>query len=189
MWVENYSQGVLTARDAWCYNASKSAVSANMARMIDFYNAESARFQQAHGHLDKKARDALVDGFIDTDSAQISWTRSLKAELSKGRQFIFEAASLIPSLYRPFTKQWLYFNRRFNEYVFLMPRIFPDAAAENLVICLTGLGETAGFSCLISSDVPNFHFIAGSQCFPLYLYEAAEGTEALDAPETPKQDL
>ncbi|HOI66192.1 MAG TPA: hypothetical protein PLD03_06270, partial [Thiomonas arsenitoxydans] len=110
-----------------------------MARMIAFYNAESARFQQAYSHLDKKARDAVLDGFIDTDPAQISWTHNLKEELSKGRRFAFEPASLIPSLYRPFTKQWLYFNRRFNERVYQMPRIFPDAAAENLVICLTGL--------------------------------------------------
>lgn len=160
-----------------------------MTRMIAFYNAESARFKQAQGRLDKKARDTAVDGFIGTDPAQISWTHNLKEELSKGRQFAFEPDSLIPSLYRPFTKQWLYFNRRFNERVYQMPRIFPDAAAENLMICLTGLGETAGFSCLISSNVPNFHFIAGSQCFPLYLYENAEKTEAEDVSETSKQDV
>ena len=186
---ENYSQGVLTARDAWCYNASKSAVSANMARMIAFYNAESARFQQAHGHLDKKARDALVDGFIDTDPAQISWTRSLKAELSKGRQFIFEPASLIPSLYRPFTRQWLYFDRRFNEMVYQMPRIFPDASAENVAICALGAGSKKGFSALITDTLPNYDNLEKGQCFPLYLYDTAGEDEAEDAPEMPKQDL
>ena len=177
---ENYSQGVLTARDAWCYNASKQAVTDNMTRMIAFYNAETRRFEQAYAGQTKKIRDEAVDGFINTDPAQISWSRALKAELVKGRTFAFESDSLIPSLYRPFTKQWLYFNRRFNEMVYQMPRIFPDASAENVVICLTGLGETAGFSCLISSNAPNFHFIAGSQCFPRYLYDEAEQAQTPD---------
>ncbi|WP_288060600.1 type ISP restriction/modification enzyme, partial [Thiomonas sp.] len=185
---ENFSLGVVTNRDAWCYNASKSGVSANMTRMIAFYNSETARFQQAHRHLDKKARDAAVDDFIDTDPTRISWTRALKAELSKGRQFAFEPASLIPSLYRPFTKQWLYFNRRFNEMVLQMPRIFPDAAAKNLAICVAGVGAKFSFCALIVDTLPNLGMvdIGVTQCFPLYLYET--GGEAEDAPETPKQD-
>ncbi|MFT6466489.1 MAG: putative helicase [Halopseudomonas sp.] len=66
----------------------------------------------------------------------------------------------------------MYYNRAFNEMVYQMPRIFPlGADAENLVLCLTGLGETAGFSVLISNKVTNFHFVAGSQSFPLYLYD------------------
>ena len=133
---DNFSLGVVTSRDAWCYNAAKAGVAANMMRMIAFYNSETARFQRAYGGHDKKTRDAAVDEFIDTDPRQISWSRALKAELSKGRQFAFETDSLVPSLYRPFTKQWLYFNRRFNEMVLQMPRIFPDAEAKNLVICV-----------------------------------------------------
>jgi predicted helicase len=51
------------------------------------------------------------------------------------------------------------------------------------VICVTGLGETAGFSALISSCIPNYHFVAGSQCFPLYLYGEADHADA-DAPQS-----
>lgn len=171
----NYSSGVKTQRDAWCYNASKSAVSANMARMIDFYNAETQRFAADYGHLDKNTRDAAVNEFINTDPAGISWSVNLMDELSKGRQFTFEAASLIPSLYRPFTKQWLYYNRRFNERVYQMPRIFPDVAAENLVICVSGVGAR-NFSALISNTLPCLDNIEKGQCFPLYLYDNKEPT-------------
>lgn len=80
---ENFSQGVLTARDAWCYNASKAGVIANISRMIDFYNAEVTRFNSAHIGLDRKSREALLEGFIDTDPTRISWTRALKQELAK----------------------------------------------------------------------------------------------------------
>jgi len=172
---ENFSLGVVTNRDAWCYNASKSEVAANMSRMIAFYNREAERFADTFDGLDRKAREAAIDKFIETDPTKISWTRALKQELRKDRRFTFEAPSLVPGLYRPFTKQWLYFNRRFNEMVYQMPRIFPDASAANRVICLTGLGETSGFSCLISDSIPNLHFVAGSQCFPLYLYDEVSG--------------
>lgn len=138
----NYSNGVKTQRDAWCYNASKESAAANMTRMITFYNSEVQRFNAAMPGLDKKAREKAVDSFINTNPAQISWTRAIKQELAKDRRFMFEPESLALSLYRPFTKQWLYFNRRFNEMVYQMPRIFPDAAAENRVICVSGIGAS-----------------------------------------------
>lgn len=169
---ENYSGGVKTNRDAWCYNASKIAVEANMSRMIAFYNAEVARFGEAYGMLDLKARASKVDAFIDTDTTKISWTVNVKQALSKGRNFEFNRSTVVPSLYRPFSKEWMYFDLNFNERTLQMPRIFP-AKAENLVICITGLGEASEFSVLVSDTVPNYHFIAGSQCFPLYLYDIA----------------
>jgi predicted helicase len=171
---ENFSLGVVTNRDAWCYNASKVGVSVNMKRMIVFYNAESKRFNAVHIGLDKKAREAQVDGFINTDPTQISWTRSLKHELAKDTQFAFESDCLTPSVYRPFSKQWMYFNRRFNEMVYQMPRIFPDSSVENRVICVSGVGGRSGFSALMMGSISNLDTIEKGQCFPLKLYEKAE---------------
>ncbi|WP_414039272.1 DEAD/DEAH box helicase [Acidithiobacillus sp. M4-SHS-6] len=167
---ENFSLGVATGRDTWCYNASRRAVTDNMTRMIAFYNQETASFQKVYGGLDKKARDDAVDGFIDTDPTKISWTHNLKEELAKGCHFAFEQASLTSSLYRPFTKQWLYFNRRFNERVYQMPRIFPEAGVENVVICVSGVAAR-NFSCLITNALPCLDNIEKGQCFPLYLYD------------------
>jgi predicted helicase len=175
-----FSLGVTTNRDAWCYNASKPDVLANMTRMIDFYNSETARFAKAFVELGRKARASKVDDFIDTNPEQICWSRGLRQELAKGKQFSFNAANLVISLYRPFAKQWLYFNRNLNEYVYQMPRIFPDSAADNRVICVTGRGETTGFSALITDVNPNLHMIASGQCFPLYLYDEPKS-------ETPDQ--
>lgn len=173
---DNFSLGVVTNRDTWCYNASKNGVTHNMSRMIAFYNAETTRFAGAHGGMEKKAREDMVNDFIHTDPTQISWTRSLKQELVKNRYFSFEEDSLIPGLYRPFTKQWMYFNRRFNEMVYQMPRIFPDATAENLVICVSGVGAKFDFCTLITDTLPNLGMvdIGVTQCFPLYLYDTPE---------------
>ena len=178
----NYSNGVKTQRDAWAYNASKEKLKSNMGQMIGFYNAEVARFNREYPGLDKKAREAVLDDFIDTDPKRISWTRALKQELAKGRAFEFEADSVVTSLYRPFTKQWMYFNRRFNEMVYQMPRIFPDAAAENVVIQIAGVGSRS-FSVLISNALPCLDNIEKGQCFPLWLYdEQAEG-QSEDRPD------
>jgi len=178
---ENYSQGVVTSRDAWCYNASKEALATNTSGMIEFYNREVDRFERFAVGLDRKERAREVESFVDSDSTKISWSVSLKQDLARGRRIAFDAQSIVPALYRPFARQWHYFDRQLNERVLQMPRIFPDAGAENRTISLTGLGESAGFSCLMSDAVTNFHFIAGSQCFPLYLYDDVVD-EAAEAP-------
>jgi predicted helicase len=170
---DNFSLGVATARDIWCYNASKATVTDNMSRMIEFYNSEAERFNQTFAGLDKKAREAKVDDFIDTDRTQISWERGLKQELVKDRRFAFDKSCLIQSQYRPFTKQWLYFNRRFNAMVYQMPRIFPDATAENRVISISNIGAKS-FSLLITNAVPDLQMHFNGQCFPLYLYSDSE---------------
>lgn len=174
----NFSLGVATGRDSWAYNASHSKLERNMGSMITFYNAELARFNQAHPGADKKAREATLGDFIETNPERISWTRSLKQEFAKDRNFNFEDDCVVPALYRPFTKQWMYFNRRFNEMVYQMPRIFPVAGVENLVIMTTANGSKA-FSLTISKALPDLNSMeAGAQCFPLYLYdEEAESKE------------
>jgi len=175
----NFSQGVLTARDAWAYNASSDKLKVSMAAMIDFYNAELARFNATHPGLEAKARQERVDGFIDSNPASISWTRALKQDLGKNRSYAFEPDCIMTCLYRPFTKRWLYFNRRFNEMVYQIPRIFPSAMADNLVICVSGSGARSGFSLCISNRAVDFQTIDNGQVFPLYLYdEAAQEADA-----------
>ena len=175
----NFSRGLETGRDAWCYNASKAGVTDNITRMITFYNAEVKRFNAAHAGLDRKAREEKVDNFIDTDSAQISWTSSLKQELLKDRCVEFEPESLTLSLYRPFAKQWVYYNGVFNHRMGQMPHIFPDATEDNLVICVSGIGARSGFAALMADTLPNLHTLDTGQCFPLYLYDEPD-TETAD---------
>ncbi len=168
---DNFSQGVLTARDSWTYNASKDRLAANMQSMIRFYNSEVMRFNRAHLGLDKKAREAVLGEFIDTNSEAISWTHNIKQELAKGRFLDYEESSLKRALYRPFTKQWMYYSRSFNERVYQMPKIILNNKTENLLICVAGLGARSGFSANITNQIPDYQSMDNGQCFPLYLYE------------------
>jgi predicted helicase len=171
---ENFSLGVSTNRDAWVYNSSKKGLKANMSLMISFYNSEVIRFDEVHAGLSKDIREASLNGFIDTDPSRISWSAGLKQELAKNRRFAFEDECLTQCLYRPFSKQWLYFNRRVTERVLQMPRIFPDPSVENRVIWVTGAGSSLDFTCFISDVLPDLQGSAKIQCFPFYLYYEPE---------------
>lgn len=177
---KNYSLGITTNRDPWCYNSSRSKVSSNMRSMIDFYNKESARFYEAFSGADKKTREANVDKFIDTDPMRISWSVNLKQSLISNKQGTFDPLNLTQSLYRPFTKQWLYRCRMFNHSLGQTPNIFPDSNVENLVICVSGIGSRSGFSALITNTLPNLDLIEKAQCFPLRLYEDNTGERLID---------
>ncbi|MBL0229508.1 MAG: hypothetical protein IPP76_01430 [Moraxellaceae bacterium] len=163
-----YSNGIITSRDSWVYNYSERNLIQKMKGMVDFYNQEVTRFE--HDYI--KGQHQNLEDFLNRDSSKISWGVNLKNNLAKFKLQRFNQKAVCQSLYRPFTKQWLYADKNFNHSLYSMPNIFPSSLAENIVICVTGRGETVGFSTLISNKLPNYHLIATGQCFPLYLYEA-----------------
>ncbi|WP_375694213.1 type ISP restriction/modification enzyme, partial [Bartonella sp. AD24XZML] len=172
---ENFSCGLKTNRDAWTYNSSREFLKKNMNNMITFYNSEVERFNTTYRHSDRKTRANAVDNFVNTDVKKISWSHNIKQELVKEKLFKFECYSLTQSLYRPFTKQWLYYNRIFNDGVYQMPRIFPiGQAVKNKVIQVSAVGGRSGFSVLMTKNLPNHDAIDKGQCFPRYIYEDTE---------------
>jgi predicted helicase len=178
---ENYSQGVVTSRDAWSYNFNQTSLKKNIARAIDFFNAEVNRMNAVYSDLDRSAREERLVGFLDTDATKFSWSRSLKQDLVRGKPLTLDDQGFVVSLYRPFSKQHLYFNRRLCEYVGMMPRMFPSNGRGNRVICVTGMGAK-DFSTLIVDSVADFQTTFNGQCFPLYLYEVAtQGQSELQA--------
>ncbi|MEC5405803.1 type ISP restriction/modification enzyme [Paraburkholderia sp. MPAMCS5] len=172
----NFSLGIGTNRDAWCYNSSKATVAANMDRTIRFYNGQVRGFGSAHGGLSRKEREAKVAGFISTDSTEISWSSSLIPALIAGKEGQFDDARIVQSLYRPFNTQWLYYDDMFNHRVGQMRRIFPHANSENLVIGFSAPSDRSAISTLVTDRVPSLHAtdMVGSQYFPLYLYDVTD---------------
>ena len=121
------------------------------------------------------------------------------SQMEKGHTFKFLQQNLAYSLYRPFHKEYLYFDKIFNNSVYQMPKLFP-AGQENLVIAVTGVGSTKPFSALITNTLPDLELISKSQCFPLYYYEGTvkkgtytdQGiltTPAFTAPKTRKDAI
>jgi predicted helicase len=175
---EVYSRGIATSRDAWAYNFGKQALSKNMSGMIAFFNSQTTAYQA----IPKEQRPE-VDKFIDFDATKISWSVNLKSDVERNKQATFEESHIVQSMYRPFCKQWLYFDRRFNERVYQMPKIFPNPQVENLVIFISALGGSKDSSALMTNVIPDLNMQhSGGQGFPLYFYEESHAAGLFDAP-------
>lgn len=162
-----YSNGLKTNRDAWVYNSSKSVVEESIKRTLDNYTEHLNRLSD----LKKKGVKIEIDDFVNYDARKTAWTLALKNNLSSGVLIRFQPDSLTKAAYRPFFKQNAYYNRKLNEVVGTIPKLFPEGDFENLVICLSGIGVTKNFSCLLTNIIPDLEIVGKSQCFPLYYYE------------------
>ena len=169
-----FCNGVLTRRDAWVYNFSQRKVEEKMQSMIAFYNSELKRCKEVSSDEDS---DLDLGKLVDNDPKKISWDVTLKGDLKKKKEGIFSEGKIRCGIYRPFTKQWLYFDKQFNSAVSRMFDFFPTLDAKNLAICFTSLGARKDFSVLMVNTVFDQELLEKAQCFPLYTYGTANGTE------------
>ena len=162
----SYSSGVQTNRDPWCQNFSSKALLKNVHHMTNFYNSELIRYNKSSQTVDPEK-------FISLETSKISWTRGLKKQFSQGRELEFSDAKAREIAYRPYSKQWIYFDRVLNEYVNQMPKYFPAPDTDNRLIVIAGTSSKV-FSALMVKTLADVQTIFNDQCFPLYIYEAVE---------------
>ncbi len=155
---ENYSNGVTTNRDTWAYNSSRAALERNMTRCIENYNAQVT------------AASGKAGAAPNLDPKLLKWDANVQRAFGAGRQSAsFDRGRVVPSLYRPFNAQYLYFDPFWNHRVAQLPSLFPEPGYENRVICVSGVGAN-DFSCLMADKIPDVQLMFNTQCFPLYLY-------------------
>ena len=164
---KTYSRGVVTCRDAWAYNFNPNVLAESMSRMVENYNVEVARWMQ------RADWNADLNDFVESDDEKISWSEGLKLKLKSGKTVDFSEEKVRTSLYRPFTKSNLYFDRMMTERVYVFPSIFPtpETEMENRVVCVDVYGRK-GFTVLMSGFVPDVNLYADPQhSFPFYTYD------------------
>ncbi|GHP27255.1 hypothetical protein VN1176_05880 [Helicobacter pylori] len=171
------SGGVSSGRDSWVYNFSPKILTQSVQKCIDTYNADlkrfNAHFREAFKSRTKGVKSAdlykhLNDQEITTDKTKISWVQNLKMQLIKGKKLDdFSQEKISVSLYRPFNKQYFYYERELSWSFYLMKKIFPNKDAQNVVINTT----IRNFSALVSDAIPDGHFIGDANAYPLYYYD------------------
>ncbi len=174
------SGGVVSGRDPFVYHFSKDALRSSVQKCIDTYNADLKRFnayfreafkQRVKGVKSADLYKQLNDQEITTDKTKIAWTCALKQEFIKNKNLQESHKDRIRlALYRPFNKQWLYFDKNLNERQCQLPKIFPDKDAQNVVIN-TGVGNGKDFSALVSDCISDCGLISPNQAYPLYYYD------------------
>ncbi len=173
------SGGVVSGRDPWVYNFSPKILTQSVQKCIDTYNADLKRFNERFRKAFKqriegvKAADRykhLNDKEITTDKTKIAWTRALKQEFIKNKNLQESSEERIRlALYRPFNKQWLYFDKNLNEEQYQFSKIFPDKSTHNVVINTSSMASR-NFSCLIANWITDAQ-MANNQAYPLYYYD------------------
>ena len=165
---KTYSNGIKTNRDAWVYNFNQNALTENVQRMIGTYNAEVDKWKRRE-HQRINASD-----FVIYDDSKIKWDQELRRHLQRGKYAEWTQGKVRVSLYRPFTKSNLFFDRVLNNRVYLLPSIFPtpDTETKNKIICVAGIGNRKSFGCLATNNIPALDLaFEKTQCFPFYTYD------------------
>jgi predicted helicase len=164
-----YSGGVKTNRDTWSYDFNKEALEEKIRRFIDTYNGEVDRWKR------RGTTSLKVDDFVTYDGTKIKWSEGLKLSLQRGNHLNFDQEKICRSWYRPYCKQWFFFDEILTERAYQIPLIFPPPYVdhENIAICVTGIG--ADCQTFLASDmIVDVKFgISGNstiQCFPYYIY-------------------
>ncbi len=173
------SGGVATNRDPWVYNFSPKNLKQSVQKCIDTYNADLKRFNEVFREAFKqrtkgvKSADRykhLNDKEITTDKTKIAWTDGLKNKLIKNEILPESGMECIRlALYRPFNKQWLYWDKDLIHRQGRFSKIFPDKSARNVVINTSSMASR-NFSCLIANEITDIQTMANTQAYPLYCY-------------------
>ena len=143
-----YSNGISTGRDVWLYNSSELELSNNMKRHIDYCNSQN----------------------LDTpkiDPRQAKWTAELSGSLARlPTKPMLERDLIRIALYRPFFKQYVYFEKKaFIHRPYRIPSFYPTGDIGNLSILVSDKikGEP---SAIITDATPDIHVHESSQAFP-----------------------
>ncbi|MGH0689591.1 DEAD/DEAH box helicase [Bacillus pacificus] len=151
----NKAIGVSTNRDAWVYGYNQDNMVQNVKRMIENYNSEVVRLSSIRDEKEKVNQANNSDDFI-------KWSTGLKQKLVKGMSIELNDNSVITSMYRPYTKKYLYYQTDIIE----RPSRYKDVfGSENKVIYVTGAGASRDFSCLIVDKIPNLDLMEKGQGF------------------------
>lgn len=164
-----YGPAVITNRDAWVINFNKIQLEKQMGSMVETYNKERDFFK-----IKSEQQNTLkVEDVVNSDLKKISWTRGLRNHVKRNIEHGYNKKAVVIGLYRPFCKQYLYFDEAFVESPGINRHLFPSGQ-ENIVICITNKSHFY-FSAIISNSVSEYGLVngrnGGTQCFPLYYYD------------------
>lgn len=136
--------GAGTKRDPWVYGFSKKNVINTSHLLADNYNNELERLS---GIKDTEERLKAVNN----NPNYIKWSRALLNKFKANKKIKLDDNNLITSLYRPFTKKYLYYQRDIVDMPGRYMDIFGD---ENKLIYITKGASVGNFSALVTNLVP-----------------------------------
>jgi len=160
------THGVSTNRDSWTVNFSKPRLETNIRSTFEYHDEQRREVQtkRAQGHQ-------LVAKDLARDPRRIAWGTVMEQDALKNRALVFDDQSVRRCIYRPFTTEWLYFNRDANHSGYRVARSWVTESIRSVAIVLTAAGSHDPFSLFVSDLVPNYHSLDTCMVFPQVTYE------------------
>ncbi|WP_017465181.1 type ISP restriction/modification enzyme [Staphylococcus epidermidis] len=150
--------GVSTNRDAWVYGFNKNKTIEKENTMISNYNNIIIQVRESTNHYSKDNRNM--------NSSEIKWTVNLTKRFEKGEIITLNDENIELSMYRPFTKKWLYYDKNMVERTGKSKGLYKNI---NKAIYITRVGASKEFSALVVNVVPNLDLMEKGQGFVEYI--------------------
>ncbi|WP_315194581.1 type ISP restriction/modification enzyme [Corynebacterium matruchotii] len=175
-----YGAGLQTNRDAWVYNSSLDQLHDSVIKIGENYNRAVADFGEIASDFTSGPGEKRVNQFlkkypqyaIDTE---IKWSRSLRASVAKALIFEPDNTQFVQSMYRPFHRQHVYFDRLLNHERSQLPSMFPTSEHRNIGFVVMAPRDAAIFAVLAVDLIPDLSFFTYTgQFFPRFTWEKVD---------------
>lgn len=160
--------GLVTSRDAWCYQSSRQALEANIGRSIEHYNDAMDEFHSAKREGRISDLTDVAKSEVPVDEKRFHWDEKNYRSLVGNLRYSVNQNGFRVASYRPFFKQNVYLDRNLNNSIRDYPEIFPDATHENLGIYVTGHSSSVPFTVLMSDCIIDSGYASGNGSSPCY---------------------
>lgn len=144
-WFAENAPGINTARDSWVIGFNKQKINSNVKKLMNNYN------------------NALKNKLDVNQVTNVKWSRGLKNKYSKGIKLTYDSNAFTLTMYRPFCKKWIYYDRQLTE----MPGKYLNKWGQSNTAIVTSGRGVQSFSILAINEVPNFNLLQATQGFLL----------------------
>jgi predicted helicase len=153
-----YSMGVVTARDEWVYDINNNNLVDKISYLINIYNNE-------------------INENIDSYSEKIKWSENLKNNKKAKRKIQFSTSKIIKAFYKPFNYKYFYSEKLLNDRLTInhISQFGIDYNLNNKCFGIIGKDTEINFSVLSFYRINDLNSLSnaagGNKTFSLYRYD------------------
>ncbi|MCG7233568.1 DEAD/DEAH box helicase [Corynebacterium sp. ACRQM] len=162
-----FSRGLESGRDSWVYSTSEKKLSQQVDKLLNTYNQAVTYISQNESTSDFFEREPKY-----SKPENISWTSTLISRLNRQASADKEISAFTIGVYRPFTKQHVYFDSTLIHRRGQIPSMFPTPKHSNIGFLQPAVGANKPYTMFAIDQIPdlNFYGSEGSQFFPRFTW-------------------
>ena len=142
-----FTQGIKTNRDDWVIANTEEEVAQRTKFLIGHYN-----------HI-RETWNPTKFAKSDSPDTVIKWTRKLNRNIRNNTKLKFNTASIVSSIYRPFVKQFMYYDEVLNEDLYQTADFFRAGIADSSFIAFLE-GRRLEFCVVGGLAIPNYALVS-----------------------------